>query len=184
MLLRTHVILSVLVGLLAFSNGASASDGDVAASDDSSPESIATERPNAISFELLGRGLLYSIDYDRSLSDSIAVGVGYSSWGVDATSSDGTTYAAATIRIIPLYLNYYFYNSGGNRWFVTGGIDIISASFDFDGFRLSGTGAVFTGGVGYEYRAHNGFLIRVNPYIFGGFSAAQVWLGITLGYTF
>src|ERR1035437_9102883 len=106
------------------------------------------EGPNAISVELLGRGIAYSINYDRVVSPEIAVGIGFETLSVGASNDNGTQYSAATITIIPLYLNYYLSDNDGSRWFVSGGIDIISASWHNDSYTFSGTGALFTAGGG------------------------------------
>jgi hypothetical protein len=145
---------------------------------------IEMERPNTVSLELLGRGLLYSLDYDRQITKEIAVGGGLSAWSVGATTDNGTTYAAASVVIVPLYLDYYLYSRNGNRWYVTGGVDFVSARFDGGGWKFSNSGLALTGGGGYEYRADNGFLFRGALYLLVGGGDVHIWPGLSAGFTF
>ncbi len=88
---------------------------------DTDVENVAEERPNAISAELLGRGFLYSINYDRSLNESFAIGAGFSYWSVSSFASKASIFA------VPVYGNYYF-SPDSNRGFLTAGLDFVGAS--------------------------------------------------------
>lgn len=133
-------------------------------------------RKNAMSLELLGRGLLYSFDYDRMVTDNLAVGAGASHYSI--SSGD----ASAGAWIIPVYANYYL-TGGNSRWFATGGANLIFASGNVgDDAKVSGSGVAGVLGAGYEYRADNGFLFRAAPYVFVG-KTSGAWLGVSLGYT-
>ncbi len=171
-------LLAVLVALISTSAFAKTThvDTDV--------DNVATERPNAISAELLGRGLLYSINYDRSINENIAVGAGFSYWSLSSYTSK------ASVLVVPLYGNYYF-SPDSNRGFITAGMDIVSVSVEDHGFyssdnyfagHASGVAAVVGGG--YEYRGKGGFLFRGAPYLLAGSGGAAVWLGLTFGTTF
>lgn len=147
-------------------------------------DDTAMDRPNALSVELLGRAGLYSFDYDYSLTDEIAVGGGFSY--LSASASNNSAIASVSILVIPLYMNYYF-QPGPNRGFVTGGLDIVSASATFagtDGFTASGSGVGAVLGGGYEYRGTSGFLFRAAPYFIFGSGGGDLWFGLTFGFTF
>lgn len=137
----------------------------------------AAESPNAVSLEILGRGGLYSLNYDRMLTDDFALGAGFSSYSVSSGNSN------AKALIFPIYGNYYF-TGGPHRWFATAGANVISASGNLDGdAQISGSGVAGTLGGGYEYRGDSGFLFRAAPYVFVG-NASGLWLGLSLGYAF
>lgn len=139
--------------------------------------SLPMQRPNTISLELLGRGGLYSLNYDRTLSDKVAVGAGISRYNISAGG------ASAGAWMLPFYANYYFGKSN-HRAFVSAGPTLILASGDMgDGSGLvTGSGLAGTLGGGYEYRADNGFLFRAAPYVFVG-NAKGVWIGLSAGYS-
>jgi hypothetical protein len=119
-------------------------------------------RRNAMSLELLGRGLLYSFNYDKMVTNDLALGAGVSHYGF----SSGTSSLSAWI--IPVYANYYF-TGGKNRWFATGGADVILSSGSAgDDAKVSGSGIAGVLGAGFEHRGDNGFLFRVAPYALVG----------------
>lgn len=166
------ILISVL--MIAVANSAFADSGG----------SSAMERPNSLSFELLGRGLLYSLNYDREVTPEIGVGFGLSFWKVGAHDADNKHYEATRITIVPIYLDYYFYNNRGNRFYVNGGLDMISAKFSDSAFTNdSDSGVYFVAGTGYEYRGDNGFLFRGTLYLFFA-GDIHLWPGLSLGYSF
>ncbi len=159
---------------LARGNDASGSNLDVTEYN----ESTSLSRPSAFSLELLGRGSLYSLNYDRSLNDSMAVGGGlsfYSSYIVDVS---------ATVLLFPVYMNYYF-TPTLHRPFVTGGIDFLFATADVQGLApLTGAFILPVFGGGYEFRMENGFLYRVAAYAFVWDKIVGTWIGISFGLTY
>lgn len=142
---------------------------------------VGEDRPNALAFELLGRGILYGITYDRSLNDQWALGAGFSAWKVD--NEYKTT--SVSVVVIPIYTNYYF-SPERNRGFLTAGLDLVAASVSdkVDNSTLSGSGGLLVLGGGYEYRGDSGFLFRLAPYLLAGSGGARFWFGISFGYAF
>ncbi len=139
-------------------------------------EANAEPRRNAFSLELLGRGLLYSLNYDYLITDDIALGAGVSTYSISAGS------ASASAWIIPVYANYYF-TQGSHRWFASGGANLIFASSNVGSDeKISGSGVAGVLGGGYEYRGDSGFLFRAAPYVFVG-KVSGGWLGLSLGFT-
>jgi hypothetical protein len=133
-------------------------------------------RRHAISVELLGRGLLYSFNYDYLIHDDIALGAGLSTYSFSSGNS------TARVTFLPVYANYYF-TPGEHRWFASGGVNLIHASGKIDqNEKISGSGAAGILGGGYEFRGDNGFLFRATPYVFVG-KASGFWLGFSLGYS-
>jgi hypothetical protein len=134
-------------------------------------------RPHAISVEIYGRGLLYSLNYDYSINDSVTVGGGFSTYSLSYNS------ASIHLTLLPLYVNYYF-QPGPHRGFLSGGGDIAIASGSIGGnatIRASGFFPVLGGG--YEFRPDNGFIFRAAPYLFIG-NEIEPWIGLSAGVTF
>ena len=83
---------------------------------------------NAVYVEGLGPGILYSINYERSLSDfALRVGFGYVS--VSATSNSGSTQtqASASIITVPITLSYLGVGSKTNIFELGVGATILHA---------------------------------------------------------
>lgn len=144
-------------------------------------DSVALSRPNAISLETLGRGVLYSVNYDRSLGKSVSLGAGFSYYNFVAGP------AHASLLVLPLYSNLYFL-SDSHRPFITGGIDIVSISGKVDELldnqiKLSASGAVPMLGGGYEFRGQGGFLFRAALYALVG-PGILPWAGLSFGAAF
>jgi hypothetical protein len=177
--------LLTLTALTALILAASTFDVDAATpANDPTPNTIESEaaapandlRQHSFSLELLGRGLLYSFNYDYAMNEDVALGIGAANYSF----SSGTENASAWI--IPLYANYYF-TQGKHRLFATGGANVIFASAQAnDDEKVSGSGLAGVLGGGYEYRADNDFLFRAAPYAFVG-KASGVWVGFSLGYS-
>jgi len=133
-------------------------------------------RRNGMSLELLGRGLLYSFNYDYLLNDNLALGAGVSHYSISSGN------ASAGAWILPVYANYYL-TQGTHRWFTTAGANLIFASGNVGTEdKVSGSGVAGVLGAGYEYRGDSGFLFRAAPYVFVG-KTSGAWLGVSFGYT-
>lgn len=126
------------------------------------------DRPNLAGFEFLGRGLIYSTNYERHVR-RVGFGAGIASWRIDSK----------TIAIIPLYVSFRpigdthsLYLSGG----ATVGSDISTL--------FSAPRAVFgTASVGYEHFSKSGLVIRPTfNLMFGG--EVLPWPGLMIGYRF
>lgn len=129
-------------------------------------------RRNAMSLELLGRGGIYSVNYDYSFSKQLAIGAGV------ALYSSGS----ASVGAFPVYASYYL-GENANRLMFTGGPTLVTASASIDSGSVKGSGLAGAIGIGYEYRGDSGFLFRAVPYLnFGAISGP--WLGVSGGYTF
>lgn len=159
-----------------------------------------TYNKNNVSLELLGRGALYSVNYDRLLGRSVAMGVGFSYMNVSSGVGDFGN-LDITIIMVPLYANYYMNSSMNHRVLGTAGVTIANARvtagsnlatkanraseaplpFDLDtSASASVTIPLPMAGLGYEYRSQGGFLARLTGYgvFYGSF---QPWVGLGLG---
>jgi hypothetical protein len=142
--------------------------------------------PNALSVEVLGRGLLYSISYDRVATDDLVAGIGI---GSVSLKTAGGTDANASVTMIPFYANYYF-TRDGNSLYGTAGATLVSNSSSASSLKSSAGGVEFGSssvlpnfGLGYESRGDSGFLFRVAAYAIVADNVAP-WGGFTLGYSF
>ncbi len=156
-----------------------------------SPTTVSEQRPNALSIELAGRGILYSLNYDRSLGSTVSLGAGFSA--ISAGAQVAMVDVKITVLTFPVFVN--FYPIGNNhRPFLTGGITFVSLSIDGDLNEVdenlptikNGARGFFPLpilGAGYEYKSDGGFLFRLSPYV-TYLENVQLWGGLTLGGTF
>lgn len=146
---------------------------------------------NTLSVELLGRGVLYSLNYDRLISPNIALGAGVSQYSFGYTNNGSSK---ASLLVIPLYANMYFNESFRHRVYGTAGADLAfaSASGNTSSSSSSGSGTSYavsasglfpTVGFGYEFRPQS-FLFRLAGYGIMGNGAILPWLGLSLGTAF
>jgi hypothetical protein len=143
-------------------------------------EEIAPTARNAFYVELLGNGLLYSLNYDRLFADQISGRVGIMLIGAANDTS------AAGVIAAPILANYLF--GRGNSHFEAGiGITLMSGAvenveeIEEEGF----SGAVGTATLGYRYqRPGGGFVFRAGLTPFFGGGGILPWFGLSFGYGF
>jgi hypothetical protein len=143
----------------------------------SAPNTRATY-PSAFSVELLGRGMLYSINFDQVVDEDVAAGFGFGSVGTET---------GPNAVMVPAYMNYYFQPTA-NSLYATAGVNLVINSNNVEDLQASTGGIVFPRstvmpqfGLGYENRGDNGFLFRVAAY---GILAKEIrgWMGFTFGF--
>ncbi len=139
---------------------------------------------NAIYFEAGGPGILYSINYDRMITDDISLRLGYSSWGFTLLSSSGS------FTGIPIMINDLM-GDGNSKFEIGVGIEFVDATTtsSFLGFTPSSTNTVNTSvgiaTLGYRYQPRGGglhFRAVCNP-MFGS-GGVRVTFGLSLGACF
>jgi hypothetical protein len=143
--------------------------------------------PSAFSVEMLGRGMLYTVNYDQVVNDNIAAGVGFGSVSTNLHGLDVD--ANKTVSFLPAYMNYYFLKEAGSP-FVTGGVTLILNHASTKGLdtstgnlQIPNSSVMPTFGGGYENRSDTGFLFRVTGYLIAG-KTLTPWLGFAFGYGF
>lgn len=130
---------------------------------------------DAVYVELLGNGVLYTVNYDRRFTDNLTGRVGLGVFGGVA---------------VPVMANYLF-GEGRGRLELGGGVELIGASdVDFgdldeqeevrDSDALVGTATV-----GYRYQpATGGFVFRIGLTPLFSLDGGLPWLGISFGHAF
>lgn len=165
----------VMIVIFGFSSGFARAD-----------ENTRVTNPTSIGVEVLGRGLLYSVDFDQVVTEDLAAGVGFGTSGTKTLSGADT---GVTATLIPVYANYYFAREHGSL-FATGGFTVVTNSGSVSGLKSSAGNLEFTSsvmfpsfGLGYEARSDAGFLFRGTGY---GLVGAKLvpWLGVSFGYAF
>ena len=144
---------------------------------------------NTIYLELLGNGLLYSINYDRMVTDNISVRAGYGGLTVsNMTVSSGVIVTEdIKITLIPVLANY-LRGEGNHKLEIGGGIVLVS--FDYTGnvadvdFSLGADGSIPTANLGYRYqKSEGGFFFKASLCPF--FAETMVTsVGLGFGYSF
>jgi hypothetical protein len=137
---------------------------------------------NAVYFEGLGQGLLYSVNVDHRFTENIAFRVGFSSFSVGFITD-------VTITTIPLMAEFL---TGHGSHHLELGVGIVpvhgSISSDFFGTAEGSVGAwvvVWTATFGYRYQpAPEGFLFRIGLTPLFVPHGAQIWGGVSIGYAF
>jgi hypothetical protein len=154
-------------------------------------KSRAEEAANTIHFELLGSGLLYSINYDRLFTHNFAGRVGWMYFSGDATSDDPTDPKVTfSMNLIPI-TGSYLVGAGNHRLELGGGPVLAFVSADVDdgvqGVSASGLASIAMI-VGYRYQPMDGgfnFRVGFTPhYVINGKPPLLPWAGLSLGYTF
>jgi hypothetical protein len=126
---------------------------------------------NIVYLEGGGVGILYSLNYERIISDNLSIRIGYTSWAMPIYGGSDS------FAGIPLLVNY-FQGEGNNK--VEFGVGLEYAN-DSD-YRHT---IIAVGTVGYRYQPKDGgfhFRIVVVPII--GFGKFSVIFGISTGFYF
>ena len=150
--------------------------------------SFALAQSNTVFLEVGGNSLLWSLNYDRMITDNISVRVGYGSIPFESTDEDEILTTTITVTPVPIVANYLL-GSGNHKLEIGAGIlyIMVDGEVDFGGTSVSGSGSITatTGVLGYRYhRATGGFSFRtsVTPIMIEG--ETIVWGGLSLGYSF
>ncbi|MDQ3557327.1 MAG: hypothetical protein M3409_11220 [Gemmatimonadota bacterium] len=135
---------------------------------------------NAAYLELLGNGLLYSVNYDRLFSERISGRVGAALLAADSSESAGRVLA------VPIMVNYLAGTGNGRLEAGIGALVLTGEAENVEGSgNESFAGVAGTATLGYRYQPLNGgFVFRAGftPLLSGG--RFFPWLGISAGYAF
>lgn len=143
--------------------------------------------PNSVYFELGGNAVVYSMNYDRLLSESFSARIGFMYFPQQTNSS---------VTVIPIMANYLI-GTGNSKIEVGAGLCILSESTPTDGIDIFGKSwqtkssmaatAVFV----YRFQPTNpglNFRVGFTPLIGRFFLRSNIvfipWFGISGGYSF
>ena len=149
--------------------------------------------PNGIYLELLGNGLLYTINYDRFISDDISLRGGFEYIGLAASS--GTESASISMMLIPITFNYFLTSHdhgkpGSSKFELGAGIVIVNISGSASGnagelVSGSGTGIAGTATIGYRLQpSDGGFIFRIGFTPLIGAGGFLPFGGLSFGFAF
>ncbi|HVZ33121.1 MAG TPA: hypothetical protein VG963_11895 [Polyangiaceae bacterium] len=154
------------------------------------------EAKNAIYLDLLGPGLLYSINYDREILDDVSVRIGFSyfSYGVSVSAGNASESGKFSYLSIPITASYLGVGSENNMLEVGGGGMIMNFKgnglLKADDTSASASGSIttfaMTGIVGYRHQpSDGGFVFRVgaSPVVTFGYGVIP-WGYLSLGAAF
>ncbi len=123
---------------------------------------------NSVYGEVLGPGLVYSVNYERLVINDLGMrfGFSYMSFSASASSSSGTSKANAALLMFPVTASYLGLSSGSHTLELGGGTTIIYASGSANGMGVdvSESGMMGLGNMLIGYRIHpvnGGFQFRV-----------------------
>lgn len=128
--------------------------------------------------ELGGNAVVYSINYDRLLSNDFGLRFGIMAFGVSASD------AGAMAVGVPV-TGSYFIGENNHRLELGAGILYLSAAVGSGDFSGSGSAVAPTGIIGYRYQPVDGgffFKAGFTPFVYN--NQFIPYGGISLGYTF
>ena len=130
-------------------------------------------KTKAISIEVGGKSVLYSVGFDKFFGESLAVGVGLS---YTASGAPSVTQRQFSIPIVS-----YLYFNQHPRLFIAQGFTATLGLLTVDGTVFGGIVATGFVGLGFEYESNGGFLFRIAPYVLIS-NVPQPWAGVTFGW--
>ena len=155
------------------------------------------KKTQAIYFEFLGNGLIYSLNYEKTILKSLSFRFGISY--ISSTSKENKIRMA----VFPLMLNY-LYGSSNHKLEIGFGADVFAGRIKLTGDRvsfkflyadistgvrnpvnISGVGFALISAIGYRYQPEDrGLILRVTFTPMFDFSRITPWVGISVGYAF
>lgn len=135
---------------------------------------IRDERPNLIGGELGGRGVLFTLNYERFVTNDVGLGA-----GIMAIKTSG-----GGITVLPLYVSFVPGNT--HSPYLSAGATMLSGGGDVQDWESTW---LFTVSAGYQYQSSGGFFVRpffayLRPTEPGTGDDYIVWPGLTIGGSF
>lgn len=168
---KASLFFVIIAGLSLVSLSARAQDQ----TSEGTERSVGITAPNAIYLEALGSGLIYSLNYDRMLTDYVGarVGIGYLPHG------------SLSLTTVPITASVFPFGASSSKLELGAGIVYASLGNTKVGSATGGTYLGYVGILQYRFEPLNGgFLFRIGfaPFILNGHF--QPYGGLSLGYTF
>lgn len=145
---------------------------------------------NSIFIELGGNGGIYTINYDRIVSDnfSLRAGLGYMAIGATASSGGSSASASVSMTMIPVIANFMV-GSNNHKLELGAGLTFFHMSGTSSSLgntvKASGFSPVGTAVAGYRYVPHKGgFTFRAGVTPLFTTEDFLPWGGVSFGYLF
>lgn len=135
---------------------------------------VRDERANLVGGEMGGRGLIFTLNYERFLSNEVGLGV-----GLMAIKASG-----GGITMLPLYAS--FVPGGTHSPYFSVGATMLAGGGDFQDWESTW---LMHFSFGYQYQSSGGFFVRpfftyLRPTERGSGDEYLVWPGLTIGGSF
>ena len=134
-------------------------------------QSIRELHPNLVYGQFLGRGILYTLNFEHYFSSRIGAGVGLMAIG----SSD------ATFTLIPVFLSLNPVGDINSLYLSPGAVFVLAGSPSRGDFTSGVFGAAE---IGYQHQSPSGFLFRPGLDILFGGGGFLVWPALSIGLSF
>jgi hypothetical protein len=143
---------------------------DKAASAAPSAKHEGREAKNALYVDLLGPGLLYSLNYDREIIPDLSARIGISYMSLGASSGDGSASVSFSYLAVPITASYLGIGSQNNCLELGGGpvimnfkgSGLVKSNDESVSAGASVTTLALTGMAGYRHQpADGGFVFRI-----------------------
>ena len=153
---------------------------------------------NHVYVELLGPGLMASVNYERNLDNNIFVRAGYGFFSIESTSSDYMSSSTSKTTINPLILGAHYVRGLRGNWKLDAGVGISYWMIKLEGdgatlgdlsFETKGSYPMGYGSFGIRYQKPEGGVslkLGVSPTIakIGEFTETLLFPHISMGYSF
>jgi hypothetical protein len=141
-------------------------------------ELVREKLPNDMGIELLGKSIVYSFYYQRTINRTLALEAGLSALG------GGSDDDSSTIIFLPIGARLYVIPKNGT-FFISGGAVLLTATTDSGPFGDDTSSSSYGYlGPGMEFRSESGLLFRGTAYGLIADGGFFIWPGLTVGYSF
>ena len=155
--------------------------------------SIGFSQFNSVYAEGGGAGLLFSLNYERMLTDNISVRVGYGSASAEEEGHEGHSHGDegdGKITFIPIGANYLI-GSGNNKLTIGGGMTMVNTTMEYElgslsldaNFPYATAGYRYQRGTGGLYMSFSGYAFFIKDLITEE-TTMLPWGGLSFGWTF
>jgi len=132
------------------------------------------QRPNLVGCEVLGRGLAFTVNYERSFTNHFGAG-----GGIMAIGASG-----GGITLIPLYASYA--PGHVHSVYLSAGATFVGGGGSIEDYYSTW---LINGSVGYQFKSPSGFFVRplftiLVPSVKHSGDDYLLWPGVTIGGTF
>jgi hypothetical protein len=138
---------------------------------------------HSVYVEGLGNGLVYSVNYERRFTESLAGRAGFMILGGQSEEETDDQIGAG---VFPVMANYLV-GAGSHHLELGGGLVFLAVGGDFEEYGTASAAGVagITTTFGYRYHpVDGGLLLRIGLTPFYSDGRPQMWGGVSLGYSF